>query len=242
MPVAQTNLQLYNQLLKLNNTRDDLGDLRATYELARELFSGLFRPSGKTFIAHVIGTASILTNCLVDIEIVKAGLMHAAYTGGDFGDGKRGVSDFKREQLVHVIGSRAEEIVHAYSLLPWPPEHADAYRTLVVSDPATRDATLVRLANELEEYIDLGVCYCNERARKRMALDQTLQHTVLDMTRTFDYPDLVTALTDAFQQAACANVPDVARSQQLSGQSILIPPRTYQKVMQMIISRMDKNI
>ncbi|MEX2492296.1 MAG: DUF6817 domain-containing protein [Nitrospirales bacterium] len=242
MRVAQTNLQLYNQLLELNSTNVDLGDLRAAYELARELFSGLFRPSGKTFIAHVIGTASILADCRVDIEIVKGGLMHAAYTGGDFGDGMKGVSDFKRAQLVQIIGSRAEEIVHAYSLLPWPPEHADAYGTPVVSDPATRDATLVRLANELEEYIDLGVCYCNERARKRMALDQTLQQAILDMARTFDYPDLVTALADAFQQAAHANVPAVARSQQLSGQSILIPPRMHQKVMQMVVSRVDKKL
>jgi (p)ppGpp synthase/HD superfamily hydrolase len=242
MVIAQTNLQLYNQLLRMNYSHGNLGDLRATYELARELFSGLFRPSGKTFIAHVIGTASILADCQVDIEIVKAGLMHAAYAGGDFGDGKKGVSGFKREQLVKTIGRRAEEIVRAYSLLQWPPEHANEYRSLVFSDPTTRNAALVRLANELEEYIDLGVCYCNERARKRSALDQSLQNALMDMARNFDYPDLVIAVADAFQSASCAKVPDVARSQQLSGKSILIPPRTYQKMMQMVISRVDKKI
>jgi (p)ppGpp synthase/HD superfamily hydrolase len=242
MAIAQTNLQLYNQLLRLNYSHGNLGDLRATYELARELFSGLFRPSGKTFIAHVIGTASILADCLVDIEVVKAGLMHAAYAGGDFGDGQKGVSGFKREQLIKTTGSRTEEIVHAYSLLQWPPEHADDYRSLVFSDPATKDAALVRLANELEEYIDLGVCYSNERARKRIALDQPLQNTLMDMAKNFDYPDLVTALADAFQNTSCAKVPDVARSQQLSGQSVLIPPRTYQKLMQMVISRVGKKI
>lgn len=242
MVIAQTNLQLYNQLLKLNYSHEDLGDLRATYELARELFSGLFRPSGKTFVAHVIGTGSILADCQVDIEIVKAGLMHAAYAGGDFGDGKKGISGFKREQLVKTIGRRAEEIVYAYSLLQWPPEHANDYRSLVFSDSATKDAALVRLANELEEYIDLGVCYCNERARKRIALDQSLQHALMDMARNFDYPNLVTALADAFQSVSYAKVPEVARSQQLSGQSILIPPRTYHKMMQMVISKVDKKI
>ena len=163
MPVAQTNIQLYNQLLRLNYSHGDLGDLRATYDQMRELFSGLFRPSGKTFIAHLIGTASILADCLVDVDILKAGLMHAAYAGGDFGDGKKGVSDFKREQLVKTIGSRAEEIVHAYSLLQWPPEQVNDFQSREFSDPANRDATLVRLANELEEYVDLGVYYCNER-------------------------------------------------------------------------------
>jgi len=243
MAVAQTNLQLYNQLLRLNYSHGDLGDLRATYELARELFSGLFRPSGKTFIAHVIGTASILADCLVDIEVVKAGLMHAAYAGGDFGDGKKGVSDFKRNQLVNTIGKRAEEIIHAYSQYQWPPANVDDFRSLAstsTNDPVSRDTALVRLANELEEYIDLGLFYCNERARKRIVPDQALQNTLMDMARNFDHPVLVTALADAFQNASYAKVPDVARSQQPSGQSILIPPRTYQKVMQMVISRVDK--
>ena len=94
LAVAQTILQLSNQMLRLEYSDRDLGELRVTYDLARELFSGLFRPSGKTFIAHLIGTASILANCLTDIGVVKAGLMHAAYAGGDFGDGRKGFSDF----------------------------------------------------------------------------------------------------------------------------------------------------
>jgi hypothetical protein len=158
------------------------------------------------------------------------------------GDGKKGISGFKREQLVKTIGSRAEEIVHAYSLLQWPPEYVKDLPSLDSSDQVTRDAALVRLANELEEYIDLGGCYSNERVRKRIALDQALQNTLMDMARNFDYSDLVTGLADAFKNASCAKIPEVARSQQLSGQSILIPPRTYQKMMQMVISRVDKKI
>ncbi|MGB5708108.1 MAG: hypothetical protein WBM41_14910 [Arenicellales bacterium] len=76
--VAQTNLQLYNRLQELDYSHQALGDLRDTYDLARELFSGLYRPSGKTFIAHLVGTASILAECRVSIEVIKAGLMHAA--------------------------------------------------------------------------------------------------------------------------------------------------------------------
>ena len=98
----------------------------------------------------------------------------------------------------------------------------------------------MRLANELEEYIDLGVCYCNEPAHSRIALNQALQDTLTDMARTFGHPVLVNALTEAFKNASQANVPKVARSQQRSSKSILIPSRTYQKVMQMVISRVDK--
>ena len=56
---AQTNLQLYNQLLALSWPADDLERVRAAYEFVDELFSGLHRGSGKTFIAHLIGTASV---------------------------------------------------------------------------------------------------------------------------------------------------------------------------------------
>ena len=60
MLIAQTNLQLYNQLFAQPSTANDLGDVRAAYELAAELFSGLYRCSGKPFVAHVVGTASVV--------------------------------------------------------------------------------------------------------------------------------------------------------------------------------------
>lgn len=240
LAVAQTNLQLYNQLLRLDYSHRDLGELCATYDLARELFSGLFRPSGKTFIAHLVGTASILAECLVDIDVVKAGLMHAAYAGGDFGDGAKGVSDIKRDQLVTAIGGRTEEIVHAYTQYQWPPSDIDDFRLLAsAEDPVIREAVLLRLANELEEYTDLGVCYCNERARKRISFDQTIQDTLTNMAESLGHETLSTSLADAFRAASGADVPDVARSRESSGKSILIPPRTYQKVMQMVVSRVD---
>ena len=240
LEVAQTNLQLYNQLLRLDYSHRDLGEMRATYELARELFSGLFRPSGKTFIAHLVGTASILTECLVEIDVVKAGLMHAAYAGGDFGDGAIGVSDTKRNQLVAALGARAEQIVLAYTQQQWPPADINNFRlSASTEDPASRDAVLLRLANELEDHIDLGVCYCNERARRRISVDLTIQDTLTGMAESLGHPALSMALAEAFKTTANAEVPDVARSRQSSGQSILIPPRTYQNVMQMVVSRID---
>jgi (p)ppGpp synthase/HD superfamily hydrolase len=240
LAVAQTNLQLYNQLLRLNYSHHDLDEVRAAYELARELFSGLYRPSGKTFIAHLIGTASILAECLVDTEVIHAGLLHAAYTAGDFGYGTRGVSDARRDQLVEAIGARAEAIVHRYSEHQWPPANPDNFRLLASTDnSASRDAALVRLANELEEYIDLGVYYCHEHARKRILLDPTMQDILTNMAKTFGYEILSAALSDAFTSAPCADVPDVARSREISGKSVLIPPKTYQKVMQLVTSRID---
>ncbi len=47
LAVAQTILQLSNQMLRLEYSVRDLGELRVTYDLARELFSGLFKAFGQ---------------------------------------------------------------------------------------------------------------------------------------------------------------------------------------------------
>ena len=57
---AQTNIQLFDQLQHEGYTEDELNVIRDTYALATRLFTGLFRPSGKTFVAHAVGIASIL--------------------------------------------------------------------------------------------------------------------------------------------------------------------------------------
>ena len=59
---AQTNIQLFNQLRRDGYSKTDLDLVRDAYELAMVLFSGRFQPSGKSFIAHVVGTASILAS------------------------------------------------------------------------------------------------------------------------------------------------------------------------------------
>src|SRR5688572_20530292 len=73
---AQTNIQLFNQLRGDGYSKADLGLVRDAYELAMLLFSGRFQPSGKSFIAHVVGTASILAWHRLPAPVVAAGLLH----------------------------------------------------------------------------------------------------------------------------------------------------------------------
>ena len=101
---AQTNIQLVNQLYRDRYTVAELRPIIACYELAMRLFTGRFRASGKTFIAHLIGTASILGSLRTPTSLVSAGLLHAAYATGDFGDGVQGISNSKREQVRAVVG------------------------------------------------------------------------------------------------------------------------------------------
>src|SRR5687767_15961282 len=96
---AQTNLQLYTQLRRAGYTAEQLVPVRAGYDLAMQLFSASFRGSGKPLLAHLVGTASILAAIGQSRDIVLAGLLHAAYALGDFGDGRFGVSEAKRERV-----------------------------------------------------------------------------------------------------------------------------------------------
>jgi GT2 family glycosyltransferase len=49
-------------------------------DLAAVLMNGSYRPCGRPFVAHLIGTAGVLVRYGFRLEVVLAGLLHAAYT------------------------------------------------------------------------------------------------------------------------------------------------------------------
>jgi (p)ppGpp synthase/HD superfamily hydrolase len=55
---AQTNIELLNQLRRLGYGEADLVRVRRAYEIALRLFTACFRPSGNTFLAHLVRTAT----------------------------------------------------------------------------------------------------------------------------------------------------------------------------------------
>src|SRR5205085_1702384 len=113
--VAQTNLQLYNQLIARSWNIDDVARVRPAYELAARLFSGRYRCSGKPFVDHLVGTASVVADSGGRVELVLAALLHAAYEHGDFGRGRRARGDERRTAVRRVVGDEAEALVFAYS-------------------------------------------------------------------------------------------------------------------------------
>src|SRR5436305_670605 len=76
MNVAQTNLQLYNQLLRHGLPRDRLVVVHRAYELLTRLYAGYYQGDGKPFVAHGVGVASILDTLDQPAEFVALGLVH----------------------------------------------------------------------------------------------------------------------------------------------------------------------
>lgn len=163
-PYAQTSLQLWEQLHGLGYSDDELCLVRRASVLAAVLFTGRFQPSGKSFIAHVVGTTSILATLRSSAPLLAAGLLHNVYENGDFGSDRAGISRKKRSEIERLLGPEVEEVVAQFSRFGWRSAAVQTAR----SNPAQlstvqRNVLLVRLADLLEHLLDLDVLYYEEK-------------------------------------------------------------------------------
>jgi hypothetical protein len=166
--IAQTNLQLYQQLSERAADSSDLAIVRRGYELAASLFAGVYRASGKPFIAHLVGTADILIQDRAPLAFVTAGLLHAAYAQGDFGDGVPGPTETRRRQVVNAIGADAERLVARYTAMAWKGGDLSGDRNRPDSlDALDRKVLRIRLANEVEEISDFGILHHRDAEIRR---------------------------------------------------------------------------
>jgi hypothetical protein len=163
---AQTNVQLYEQLFGQGYARAQLNEVAAAYDLALSLFSALLRPEGKPFVNHLVGTASILAQHGAPFPVVVGGLLHAAYTYGEFGLLRSGVTPRKRHRVRAVIGEEAEAIVYRYTRFQWNARVIGSLKRQL-PDLSQDEQTVIfmRLANELEEGADVSLLYCAEETR-----------------------------------------------------------------------------
>ena len=150
----QTNIQLYEELANLPAA--DRHRVRAGYELAAKLFAGRFRGNGKPFVAHLVGTAAVLARHDTPLDVVLAGLLHAAYEQGNRSRRKT------KKLLREAIGPEVEDLVARYSTYDWsrvPDRIEDGDRPIV----------LMRIANEVDECVDRGLLYAGPKKRREVA-------------------------------------------------------------------------
>jgi GT2 family glycosyltransferase len=78
--LAQTRCALREHAIGRGYGAEAVRALEAACDVATLLFDGIYRPDGRPFLNHVIGTASALIRYELKVDIVAAGLLHAAYT------------------------------------------------------------------------------------------------------------------------------------------------------------------
>ncbi|MEN9222714.1 MAG: HD domain-containing protein [Thermostichus sp. BF3_bins_97] len=225
---AQTNLQLFNQAIQQGYCSEDLQSLAKAYRVTIELFTGMFRPSGKTFVAHLVGTASILMSLNQSVDIVIAGLLHAAYANGDFGlGGQKGIAAAKQSYLQTQLGNEIESYVEQYTKLKWDPEAPlKLLSKLDQLDQAEKDVILIRLANELEEYLDFGMVYNGFEKSQRYSRHDT--EAIKRLAEELGFPNLAQSLVEAIAANEQVSIPLEACNLIGKSSSSLLLPKSLQ--------------
>ena len=201
------------------------------------LFTGLYRPSGKPFIDHVVGTASILGSLHAPAKLVAGGLAHAAYNHGDFGGWKKGMSTAKREQVGDAVGKEVEEYIARYTRLRWNrrtiPAIYDEFQTF---GPIDRDVLLMRLANELEDLQELDVLYCfHAEGRRRHTM--RFGPLMIDMAQKLGRAPLSAELERVLRETATGEIPVQLRCRHKG--VALIAPKSYRRQAPVAVNRSE---
>lgn len=229
---AQTNLQLREQLLDLDYSVADIDVLMHVYDLAVPMFSGQYRASGKPFINHLVGTASVLVSRRAPTTLLIAALLHAAYMTGDFGfHAGRRQSRRQRAMVRKLVGKDAENLISEYDAMTRGAAQIrslrQGYNTLS-SD--TCDVVLLYLANVYEDFMDGGMCI-PLTAKGVFYTDPEIQEDILQLALLAEWPELGGLLENVFAKfnVACAqDIPD-SRSH---GHSVLrLPPTVARKLL-----------
>ena len=182
--LAQTNLQLYLQVSAWDQR--DRRRLEAAYRLATNVVGDRYRESGKPFVDHLVGSASALLLDGADPDLVTACLLHAIYDAGRLDQGDVGV-------VSDVVGEHAANLALAYSLTRWYPDlllRAENGRL-----QAPDDAVLaMRVANELDDWIDNAMAACNKRTVPAHTAETALR--IADVAHAHGRPTLASRLRD----------------------------------------------
>ena len=221
---AQTNVQLFNQLRSEGYSKEDRERVREAYEFAMRLFTGMFLPSGKTFIDHLVGTASVLASLQVRVELIIAGLIHAAYLHGNFGGIRKGISNATRKQVRLAVGSDVEKYVVRYELMPWDPSIFLTLRDNIDNlDPLDRDVLLMRLANDFEHNLDFGSLYRDNW------YGYIKEHgsVMVSMAEKLGFSSLSAEMAQVFTKIVSTRLPLEPRIENSQPAAYLVVPKSY---------------
>ena len=225
---AQTNLQLYRQMESLGYASDEREKTAAAYRFLMPTFSGLYRGTEKPFIAHLVGTASILVSYRAPIDWVLAGLLHAVYAIGDFGfDPGTRETPRKQDVICDLVGKEVDAIIIAYDAIRWTEGAVDDYsRTYQQHSQPVQAALNIQLANTLEDLLDFGANY--ERGKKFAAMSSpAMQQAIVALASSYSWPGLAQQLEQALAAFNVGMTPVDAGG--AMGQSKLILPPSAQR-------------
>ncbi|MBK8161635.1 MAG: hypothetical protein IPK65_00335 [Gammaproteobacteria bacterium] len=208
---ALTFPQLVRQAMEMQLGNDAIARMRVTYDLAEHMADGLYRSQGCPFINHLVRTSSIVLAHGGGLQPSLAAMLHSAYMLDCFHNSRRrAFRPGDRAQLSAAVGIEVEEIVSEYHRLGWGKREiiATHLEQLPSYNPVVKSVLLIRLANELEDYLDLAVQY-RPRYSYRNRID-AFGGLCIDLAERLGMPGLGLALREAYDLTLMQRIPAVA--------------------------------
>jgi Domain of unknown function (DUF6817) len=240
--VAQTNLQLYNQLRAQGYGEEELLVVHRAYEFLITIYPGYYQADGKPFVAHTVGVASILAHLHLPTEFIAAGLLHNIYGNGDFGDGRRSVATARRRRIVRkAVGDRIEVLIERFPRCRIRSKRTpDILSCIDQFDEIDKKLIVMDLVDYLEKYIDLGACYWGN---SQSLVDIVAQHgeTLMAIADRLGYPQLAAMLNEAFAHARAAQIPSSLRaSNGWKGMDLVVPRSCRRRLRPILIKQLKR--
>lgn len=203
---------------------DEIQAVGVAYQLAMTLFSGLYRASGKPFISHLVGTASALVYLRAETSSVVAGLLHSAYSHGEFGVFRYRISAAIRTEVRAAAGEAAEALILAYTDLPWSNAALDDYLARMPASAHEVTVLKLRLANELDDNFDREILHTVNGFAQR---DESLR--ILEKCRQLavklEIPEYAAAFSETAADLRDANGSEIATTPHR--EAFRIAPRSH---------------
>lgn len=160
--LAQTRSDLLDLARQHAYTDADLRALSDACVRAQMIMNAGYRPCGRPFLNHLLGTASVLVRYGFRIQVVAAALLHAAYTHCPPVQAGPSAAIGQVEAMLGGRDSAIERLVHDYTLREasaWigRPEH--------VGDLSTHDAEILMMvaANEIDLHVSGEIRYSGRK-------------------------------------------------------------------------------
>jgi hypothetical protein len=147
---AQTNGELYIQMKEAAYSNQSILKVHDVYMFVIDKFHTMYRGSGKPFISHLVGTASILVSCSKPIPIIQAALLHALYQNRIVFAGATSIME-KRTLVQSFFGDVVDDLVWRYT------EFELSDKNDVPITDATSDIFILHVADEIEDLSSYGL-------------------------------------------------------------------------------------
>jgi glycosyltransferase involved in cell wall biosynthesis len=197
--LIQTRSELLDQAVTCGYSAHEIKQLSDAYRLAQALMDGGYRPCGRPFVNHLIGTASVLIRYGFKIEIVLAGMLHTLYSHGHpHPNGAQAAI----EAVAIMLGGNGSPVEARVRAFTQRGEDCKSMLTKPASDLTVFEAELIAIAiaNQIDMRLSGEIRYSGRDDALPEAFDAMAEHVCLVLG--------VNGLAQTFME--CKNLPAVA--------------------------------